>query len=84
MASPRTWPPTCLPAPTLWPADRRRAAWLGYSMGGRYALHVALRHPELVRRLVLVSATGGIDDPAERAARREGDEALADRSTPTA
>jgi 2-succinyl-6-hydroxy-2,4-cyclohexadiene-1-carboxylate synthase len=53
------------------------ASWLGYSMGGRYALHVALRHPGVVRRLVLVSATGGIDDPAERAARREADEALA-------
>lgn len=53
------------------------AAWLGYSMGGRYALHVALRHPDLVRRLVVISATGGIDDPDERSARREADEALA-------
>ena len=53
------------------------AAWVGYSMGGRYALHVALRHPGLVRRLVLVSATGGIDDPRDRAARRQADEALA-------
>lgn len=55
------------------------AHWLGYSMGGRYVLHVALRHPEMVTRLVVVSATGGIDDPAERAARRRGDDALADR-----
>ena len=54
-------------------------AWLGYSMGGRYALHVALRHPELVERLVLVSATAGIDDTGERADRRRSDEALADR-----
>lgn len=54
-------------------------AWLGYSMGGRYALHVALRHPGLVERLVLVSATAGIDDPDERAARRRSDEALAVR-----
>jgi 2-succinyl-6-hydroxy-2,4-cyclohexadiene-1-carboxylate synthase len=53
------------------------AAWLGYSMGGRYALHVALRHPELVSRLVVVSATGGIDNPADRADRREADEMLA-------
>jgi 2-succinyl-6-hydroxy-2,4-cyclohexadiene-1-carboxylate synthase len=53
------------------------AAWVGYSMGGRYALHVALRHRGLVRRLVLVSATGGMDDPRDRAARREADEALA-------
>ncbi len=53
------------------------AAWLGYSMGGRFALHVALRHPGLVERLVLVSTTAGIDDGAERVARREGDEARA-------
>lgn len=56
-----------------------RSAWLGYSMGGRYALHVALRHPEAVSRLILVSATAGIDDPAERARRRESDSALAAR-----
>ena len=55
------------------------ASWLGYSMGGRYALHVALRHPDLVRRLVVVSATGGIDDSAHRADRRDADEALAAR-----
>lgn len=55
------------------------SAWLGYSMGGRYALHVALRHPELVQRLILVSATAGIDDPAEREARRRSDDLLAQR-----
>jgi 2-succinyl-6-hydroxy-2,4-cyclohexadiene-1-carboxylate synthase len=55
------------------------ADWLGYSMGGRFALHVALRQPALVRRLVLVSATAGIDDPAERAERRRSDEGLAER-----
>jgi 2-succinyl-6-hydroxy-2,4-cyclohexadiene-1-carboxylate synthase len=55
------------------------AAWVGYSMGGRFALHVALRHPEEVRRLVLVSTSAGIEDPAERAARRRWDEALAER-----
>jgi 2-succinyl-6-hydroxy-2,4-cyclohexadiene-1-carboxylate synthase len=52
---------------------------LGYSMGGRVALHVALAHPDLVQRLVLVGATPGIEDDAERAARRTADEALADR-----
>jgi 2-succinyl-6-hydroxy-2,4-cyclohexadiene-1-carboxylate synthase len=55
------------------------AAWVGYSMGGRFALHVALRHPEEVRRLVLVSTSAGIEDPEERAARRRWDEALAVR-----
>ena len=48
-------------------------------MGGRYALHVALRHPDAVERLVLVSATAGIDDPGERADRRRTDDALAAR-----
>ena len=49
----------------------------GYSQGGRLALHVALAHPELVTRLVLVSATAGIEDEAERARRRDADAALA-------
>jgi len=59
-----------------------RADYLGYSMGARYCLHLALARPDLVRRLILVSGTAGIDDPAERAARRLADEALADRLDP--
>ncbi len=55
------------------------AAWIGYSMGGRYALHVALAAPHVVSRLVLVSATAGFDTPEERAARRASDEAVARR-----
>src|SRR3954468_19428282 len=50
----------------------------GYSMGGRVALHAALARPERVRRLVLVGASPGLGDAAERAARRRADEALAD------
>jgi 2-succinyl-6-hydroxy-2,4-cyclohexadiene-1-carboxylate synthase len=50
----------------------------GYSMGGRIALHVALAFPERVERLVLIGATPGIEDPAERAARAAADERLAD------
>ncbi|MDP1848745.1 MAG: alpha/beta fold hydrolase [Solirubrobacteraceae bacterium] len=52
-------------------------ALAGYSQGGRLALHVALAHPELVTRLVLVSATAGIEDAAERARRRAADADLA-------
>jgi pimeloyl-ACP methyl ester carboxylesterase len=38
-----------------------RGAYIGYSMGGRFALHLALRRPDLVDRLVLVSSTAGLD-----------------------
>jgi len=56
-----------------------RATYLGYSMGGRFLLHLALSLPELVRGLVLIGATGGIDDASARAARAEQDEAMAQR-----
>jgi 2-succinyl-6-hydroxy-2,4-cyclohexadiene-1-carboxylate synthase len=55
------------------------AAWVGYSMGGRFALHVALRHPAAVSRLVLISTTAGIDDSEERRRRQESDALLAAR-----
>lgn len=49
----------------------------GYSMGGRIALHVALAMPERIRRLVLIGASPGIADPAQRERRRLADERLA-------
>ena len=49
----------------------------GYSMGGRLALHVALAHPDRVPRLILIGASPGIEDRAEREARRSADERLA-------
>ena len=52
---------------------------VGYSMGGRIALHAALTLGDRVRRLVLIGATPGLDAPAERAARAASDAALADR-----
>ena len=54
-----------------------RATYIGYSMGGRLCLHLAIARPALVERLVLISATAGIDDSDERAARRSSDDALA-------
>ena len=53
------------------------ATWLGYSLGGRLALRVALDRPELVDSLVLLGATAGIEDADARAARVEIDERLA-------
>jgi 2-succinyl-6-hydroxy-2,4-cyclohexadiene-1-carboxylate synthase len=52
---------------------------VGYSMGGRIALHAAMRSPEQIRTLILVSSSPGIADPEERMARREADARLADR-----
>jgi len=51
----------------------------GYSMGGRIALYTALVFPGLVHRLVLVGASPGLSDAAEREARRRSDLELADR-----
>jgi 2-succinyl-6-hydroxy-2,4-cyclohexadiene-1-carboxylate synthase len=50
---------------------------VGYSMGGRIALHAALALPGRIERLVLIGASPGIADPAQRDARRAADEALA-------
>jgi 2-succinyl-6-hydroxy-2,4-cyclohexadiene-1-carboxylate synthase len=55
-----------------------RATYVGYSMGGRLALRLALDRPDLVECLVLIGATAGIDDARERAARRRADEELAE------
>lgn len=53
--------------------------YVGYSMGGRLCLHAVLRSPELVRRLVLISCTAGIEDDRERAERAIWDEQHARR-----
>ena len=55
------------------------AIWLGYSLGGRQALHLAVHRPEAVLGLVLISSTAGIDDDVDRQRRREDDERLAAR-----
>jgi 2-succinyl-6-hydroxy-2,4-cyclohexadiene-1-carboxylate synthase len=51
--------------------------YVGYSMGGRLGLRLALDRPDLVKRLALVSASPGIADRAERDTRRAADEQLA-------
>jgi 2-succinyl-6-hydroxy-2,4-cyclohexadiene-1-carboxylate synthase len=53
------------------------AVYVGYSMGGRLCLQLALDEPDRVLGLVLLGATAGIVDDSERAARRAADEALA-------
>jgi 2-succinyl-6-hydroxy-2,4-cyclohexadiene-1-carboxylate synthase len=52
-------------------------AFVGYSLGGRVCLRLALDRPDLVRALVLLGASPGIAGAGERAERRAADEALA-------
>ena len=52
---------------------------VGYSMGGRLAMHVALARPEMVRRLVLESAHPGLEAEGERRKRRQADAEWAQR-----
>lgn len=50
---------------------------VGYSMGGRIALRMAIQAPTRIERLMLVSASPGIPDADERRQRRHADEQLA-------
>ena len=63
----------------LWEElDLGRTHLVGYSMGGRLALHVAARRQERLLSLLTVGAHAGLDEDA-REGRRSGDEALAER-----
>lgn len=50
---------------------------VGYSLGARLALSIALRHPQSIGRLTLIGVHAGIEDPEERAERSKADEAWA-------
>lgn len=54
-----------------------KADILGYSMGGRLALSFAAKYPTKVRKLVLESASPGLESDAMRKQRMEQDEKLA-------
>jgi len=56
-----------------------REPWhlVGYSMGGRFALHYALMFPQSVLSLTLISASPGIEDESVREKRRKDDAAWA-------
>lgn len=51
---------------------------LGYSMGGRLALYLALTRPARWRSVILESASPGLETPSAQAERVEQDVALAD------
>lgn len=57
---------------------------LGYSMGGRLALHALLEHEQPWQAAVIVSAHPGLENPAEREARRGSDAAWAARALTSA
>jgi 2-succinyl-6-hydroxy-2,4-cyclohexadiene-1-carboxylate synthase len=74
-----------VPAPATFATTARtigttggRGIYVGYSMGGRLCLRLALDRPDIVQALMLVSTSPGIADPTERAARVEADELLAE------
>jgi 2-succinyl-6-hydroxy-2,4-cyclohexadiene-1-carboxylate synthase len=46
---------------------------LGYSMGGRIALQLALDHQAKVRRIIIVSSSAGLSQPDERQKRQKRD-----------
>ena len=52
---------------------------IGYSLGARIGLRLAVAHPAAVAGLVLESPSAGIENEAQRAERRVADEALATR-----
>lgn len=52
-------------------------AYVGYSLGGRLCLRLALDRPDLVTALVLIGASAGLAERTEREARSQADEALA-------
>ena len=50
---------------------------IGYSLGGRLAIYIALRYPDLVSKVILESASPGLQTSRERTIRLLQDEALA-------
>jgi len=57
---------------------RRLYNMVGYSLGGRVALHFATRFPKRIHSLILESANAGIIDETERARRMDEDSARAE------
>lgn len=52
---------------------------VGYSMGGRLALYLALMFPQRIQSTVLISASAGLAEAAARKGRQKADEQLAKR-----
>lgn len=55
------------------------ATYMGYSLGARVVLQLAVDHPNIATAAVSISGTAGIEDSDERKQRCESDDALASR-----
>src|SRR5919206_4942182 len=64
---------------TLDELEARRPVIVGYSMGGRLALYLALRYPERCAGLFLESSSPGLQGAGEREKRRAADQEKAKR-----
>ncbi len=74
------WTPDgCVAALAALLAAHGGGAVIGYSFGGRLALQLAVDHPGVVRRAVLVSSTPGVAGECARGQRRNQDEGAARR-----
>jgi 2-succinyl-6-hydroxy-2,4-cyclohexadiene-1-carboxylate synthase len=62
----------------IGPSEPGSVHLIGYSMGGRVALSMAARAPWYFASVTTISASAGIDDPIDRAARHEADHVRAD------
>jgi len=54
-----------------------RVNLLGYSMGGRLALYLAVHYPDRFLKIILESASPGLEDSGDQKRRQEQDERLA-------
>lgn len=57
--------------------DRRKVVLVGYSMGARVALYMALRHREQVSGAIILSGSPGLKNPVAQKVRAANDDALA-------
>ncbi len=75
--------PGCAQAVVEWLAakDLAKCDLVGYSMGGRLALYLALNFPERFNRVILESASPGLRTKKERTERRKADAILAGKIT---
>ncbi len=54
-------------------AQDKRPVICGYSLGGRLAMHAALAHPPLWKAAIFIGANPGMENEADRSARRAAD-----------